>query len=111
MPAKEVLGNNVVKAKGSPEKFLSRWAQSPPRIADVQEGRYWFLPEFLDIPYSFCDLLQVESLPLGQVKQDFDPIATLAAPYAEALQSCFITFYGAIGIPNMRTKSIESILK
>ena len=60
-------------------------------------GRYCFLPGFLDIPDLYCDLLQMESLPFETITQDFEKLAVLDTPFAEALQSCFSRFYSAVG--------------
>ncbi len=52
----------------------------------------------------------MESIPYDQVDKTFDAIATLVAPYAEALQACFVGFYGSVGIPDLKTESIEDLL-
>lgn len=112
--AEIVLGNNFdnAKAKEGPkkQKILGRWAQSPARIEGQPEGRHWYLPGFLDIPHSFCDFQQVESVSYTEVKADFDVIATLISPYAEAMQSCFVGFYASVGLDEINTESIRSLL-
>jgi hypothetical protein len=54
--------------------------------------------------------MQIESLPYETVRSDFKAIATLIPPYAEALQSCFVGFYGSVGIPVMKVDSIEDMI-
>jgi len=112
--ARDVLGEKLDKVK-TQEKLqqrrkLSQWARSPAQTEGKPEGRYWYLPGFLDIPHSFCDFLQVESVPYGKLMNDLQRVATLTSPYAEALQSCFAGFYASVGIPTMQTESIESLL-
>jgi len=77
---------------------LGRRVQSPARI-EKTEGRYWFLPGFLDMPDLYCDFLQLESLPYRTLETEFERAAVLDAPFAEALQSCFLRFYAAVGLP------------
>jgi len=115
LSAAEVLGDKIAKAKGLPEKDarhkkLGQWTRSPALTGGTPDGRHWYLPAFLDIPHLYCDLLQMESIPYGQVAQDFDAIATIVAPYAEALQACFVGFYGSVGIPDLKIDSIEDLL-
>ena len=112
--AEEVLGEKLGRAKveAAPKrkKTLGLWARSPSQTARPPEGRHWYVPGFLDIPHSFCDFLQVASVPYETLENDFQRIATLTSPYAEALQSCFAGFYASVGIPTMQTESIESLL-
>nr|VFJ92438.1 MAG: hypothetical protein BECKLFY1418A_GA0070994_102313 [Candidatus Kentron sp. LFY] len=81
---------------------LRRITQSPPQIGKPQ-GRYWFLPGFLDIPSSYCDFMQSQSIPYETAtSSDYEPLATLDTPFAEAFQSCFTSFYGSVGLPGLR---------
>ena len=105
--AKDILGE---KLKNSDHKKLEKWSRSPAQTDRKPEGRHWYLPEFLKIPHLFCDFLQIESLPIDEIKSNYKRLATLTAPYAEALQQCFTSFYSNIGIPIIETKSIENIL-
>jgi len=73
-------------------------------------GRYCFLPAFLDIPDLYCDLLQIESLPLQTLESDFERLATLDAPFAEALQSCFVRFYSSVGLPGLDIDSVRHLM-
>ncbi len=109
------LGEKIANARALPErdakyKKLSHWTRSPAQTEKQPDGRHWYLPAFLDIPYLFCDLLQMESIPYSDVVRDYDAIATLVAPYAEALQASFVGFYGSVGIPDLRIESIEDML-
>jgi hypothetical protein len=110
-----VLGEKLDKAKAldreSRHKKLRVWSRSPAQTGQTPEGRHWYLPGFLDIPHAFCDFLQAESLSYETVCGQYDRIATLAPPFAEALQSCFTGFYASVGIPAVKPESIESMLE
>jgi len=89
------------KLKGSDEQRLSnlrRRLQSP---ADVgrPRGRFWFLPGFLDMDHHFVDFMQLSSLPFEELSEEWMSFAVLDVPFAEALQSCFVQFYSAVGLP------------
>jgi hypothetical protein len=112
--AAEVLGDNLTHAAAQTDlrkrrKKLQYWSQSPAKTERPPEGRHWYLPAFLAIPHLYCDFLQVTSIPFEQL-EEYDPIATLVPPYAEAMQSCFASFYASVGIPETRPESIESLL-
>lgn len=64
-------------------------------------GRYWFLPAFLDIPELYCDFLQVNSIEYSTLLRDYDQIAVIDTPFAESMQSSFVSFYSAVGTPNL----------
>lgn len=65
------------------------------------EGRYSFLPGFLDIPDMYCDLLRIAHVSYSDLKNDYNRIAVLDAPYAEALQLQMAQFYSSVGTPNL----------
>ena len=88
---------------------LRRRTQSPAQVGKP-EGRYWFLPGFLEIPDLYCDFLQVESIPYSRLLQDFEKIAVLDAPFAEALQSCFTSFYSAVGLPRLNSERYRGLM-
>lgn len=110
----DVLGEKIANAKAVQKdvqhKKLELWTRSPAQSDRQPEGRHWYLPAFLEIPHLYCDLLQMESIPYAQVAADFDALATLVAPYAEALQACFVSFYGSVGIPDLNVESVEDLL-
>lgn len=78
---------------------LRRRLQSPADFGRGLKGRYWFLPAFLDMDNRFVDLLQLASLPYSELSGEWESFAVLDAPFAEALQSCFVGFYSAVGLP------------
>lgn len=115
VPLAEVQGERVAATKALQEKQqrdkkLSQWTRLPPITPGRPEGRHWYLPGFLEIPHLYCDLLQVESLLYQQATGEFEAIATLVAPYAEALQASFVVFYSSVGIPDLKIESVEDML-
>ncbi len=79
---------------------MRRRLQSPARFGEP-EGRYWLLPGFLSMPDLYADLLQLQSIPTEALLQEWEPVAVLDVPFAEALQSCFVRFYSAVGLPTL----------
>jgi hypothetical protein len=110
-PVAGVLGDKLTTAKaGDPVAFLKKvgtWI-NPPSHEQVgkPEGRYWYLPQFLDIPHLYCDFLQVESIPYAQLEQEYEELAVLTPPFAESLQACYGAFHGSVGIPNVKPSSV-----
>ncbi|MBU0912867.1 MAG: hypothetical protein KKF22_10050 [Gammaproteobacteria bacterium] len=113
--AKSVLGDKIDSAKKieitQQLKKLRIWANSPAQTEKRPVGRHWYLPKFLDIPHLYCDFLQVNSIQYSKIEEDYQKIATLAPPYAEALQECFSSFYGSVGIPTIKPVSILDLLE
>jgi hypothetical protein len=89
-------------------KRLGKWARND--VGAIPEGRYWYLPQFLEIPHLYCDFLRLETVEQTRLKAEFQRVATLTPPYAEALQECFAGFYGSVGIPDIDARSIISLL-
>jgi len=87
---------------------LRRHIQSPADLGKPS-GRYWFLPGFLDMQDLYCDLLQLESLPLDTLEDDFESVAVLDTPFAEALQASFNAIYSVVGLPNLNTASFSHL--
>jgi len=114
VPAGEVLGQKIENTRQgeltAQNKKLLLWARSPAFTEKQPEGRHWYLPRFLDIPHLYCDFLQLESIPYTDLSGNYDSLATLAPPYAEALQACFSSFYGSVGIPEIAPDSIRDLL-
>lgn len=108
----EKLGNaKAAAAKGTDQSDkLKDWTQSPARLGRPQ-GRFWYLPKFLDIPHLYCDLLQLESLNYKALEENYTKVATLTPPYAEALQECFSSFYGSVGVPAINQTSMNDLIK
>ena len=69
----------------------------------VQAERYKFLPATSFIPALIVDYQNLLQLSVAEVGggQGFTRVATLDAPYAEAVQSRFIRYYGRVGTPDL----------
>jgi len=114
-PFEQVLQREVDRKSESPwpskqDKILDmlrRRTQSPPDLGRPN-GRYWFLPGFLDIPDMYCDFLQVRSVPMEE-KEQYDSIAVLDSPFAEAFQACFTSFYSSVGLPNLNPEEFAHL--
>lgn len=91
--------------------LLRRRVQSPAGELGKPRDRYWFLPNFLDIPAMYCDLLQLESLRHQTLLEEYERVAVLDTPFAEALQSCFTRFYSAVGVPPLKIESLEYLIE
>lgn len=94
--------------KGKDLDRLRRHIQSPADLGKPT-GRYWFLPGFLDMPDIYCDLLQLESVPLDTLENEFESVAVLDTPFAEALQASFNAIYSVVGLPNLNTASFSHL--
>ena len=104
------IENNIDKDQDKQHRNLKLWSRSPAQTTDSREGRHWYLPKFLKIPHLYCDFLQVESVPYADIKSDYESVATLMPPYAEALQECFSSFYSSVGIPQIDPNSISDLI-
>jgi CheY-like chemotaxis protein len=116
VPVATVLGAKFENAKSLQgddlHKKIRRWI-NPPSHEEVgkPEGRYWYLPNFLDIPHLYCDFLQVESIPYRQLEADYEELAVLSPPFAESLQACYGAFHGSVGVPNVLPASVASMMR
>ena len=106
-----VTNARALPGEAERDKRLKSWA-TPPSGEQVgkPEGRFWFLPKFLQIPHSYCDFQQIETVPYANLAANFTPVASLTPPFAESFQSCFLAYYAGVGIPNIRPESIRSLL-
>ena len=94
------------------------WAAAPSKntwnqLNDVLVGRiarYYYLPEFREIPDLLLDLERVQSIPVSDLEK-FTRVASLVAPYSEALLAKNSQFRGRIGTPDLNSKSIQDRLK
>jgi hypothetical protein len=89
-----LLGNTDAKRLSD----LGRRIQSPAGFGRPL-GRYWFLPGFLSMSHRYVDFLQLESLTMKSILEDWISFAVLDIPFAEAFQSSFVRFYSAVGLP------------
>jgi len=110
-PAEEVLEKEGVKWSGKSGSEELRRRTSIEAELGKPRGRYCFLPRFLDIPDLYCDLLQMESLPFKTITQNFEKLAVLDTPFAEALQSYFSRFYSAVGLPSLDHEGSKHLME
>jgi CheY-like chemotaxis protein len=82
------------------EGDLRRRIQSPSGLGKPN-GRYWFLPGFLGLDHRFVDFMQIRSLSREELTGGWTTFAVLDVPFAEAMQSCFVHFYSAVGLPGL----------
>ena len=112
--AKYYEGKTISEEQLAKEKKVRSVIGSNPSLGETPEGRYWFLPRFLDMPDLYCDFLQIESLPFSELDPTtgtrFDAVAVLDAPFAEALQARFGEFYASVGTPNLHPKHFFHLL-
>lgn len=103
VPAADTI-NQKKWAKSLDEKLtqLRRRIKANPEIGKP-EGRYWFLPRFLEMPDLYCDFMHLESLSYTDIVSNFEPFAVLDTPFAEALQASFAKFYSAVGVGDLRS--------
>lgn len=121
LPAEEAIrkaytdadGNQKNPWKGDEKERQQKLKKRIKSPADLGRptGRFWFLPRFLNIPDMYCDFLQLESIPLQTLKNDYDRVAVLDTPFAEALQSCFTQFYSTVGLPNLNFNNFMYMIK
>ena len=88
---------------------LARKTQSPADLGQPN-GRYWFLPNFLNMPDLYCDLLRIESLSFDTIESQYERFAVLDTPFAEALQTCFTRFYSAVGLPGLEIDKFRHLI-
>ncbi len=103
----EKIANAKASQKEERERRVATWSRGG---IGAPKGRYWFLPGFMDIPHSYCDFMQTDSLPIKAVQNDFESIAVLAPPYAESLQASSLSFNGSVGIPELTAASLKTLL-
>ena len=88
---------------------LRRRLLSPAELGQPK-GRYWFLPGVLKMSDRYVDFLQLDSIPYADVNNLHETLAVLDSPFAEAMQSCFVGFYSAVGLPNLDVDRFSSLL-
>lgn len=110
IPATELHANwkwNGKEARDADD--LRRRTSFPAANAGVPEGRYCFLPGFIEIPDLYCDLMQLESIGTRTINEDFERVAVLDWPFAEALQACLTHLYGSVGVPLLSSDFVKHL--
>lgn len=110
VPAADLIGTtNWPKKENSRLDALRRRSALPASEVGTPDGRYCFLPSFMEIPDLYCDLMHLETLPYSEVRDQFGLIAVLDAPYAEALQASLGRLYATVGLPVLRTEHVAHL--
>lgn len=89
---------------------LRRRLLSPPELGRPS-GRYWFLPSLLTMSDRYVDFVQLDSVLYEDIGNIYEAFAVLDAPFAEAMQSCFVGFYSAVGLPNLDPDRFSSLIQ
>lgn len=76
----------------------------------VQAERYKFLPRTIFLPNLVIDYQSLTQVPLKVIKEEFVRVATLDGPFAEAVQSRFVRYYGRIGTPDLEFERLVNNL-
>lgn len=111
----------VLIGKASPLKENRRykaWAgtQSKATWSELKKllsgsiSRYHYLPKFRDIPDLLLDLEDTRSLPIANL-DTLTPVASLVAPYSEALLQKYSHFHGRIGLPDLNSDAVQKRFK
>lgn len=82
-------------------------------ISDSRSGqreRFKFLPETFFLPGLIADFQQLRSVPAESLHQ-FEPIATLDSPFAEAVLASFSRYFGRLGTPDLDTQIVLNRLQ
>lgn len=110
---KQVTGKDKPAWSSKPieaEEQLGKRVRVPSSEMGTPDGRFFFLPNFLEIPNLFCDLLQIKTKPMKDLRENYTRIATLDAPFAEAIQSMFLRLFGGVGLPVLDPKLFKDLL-
>jgi hypothetical protein len=80
------------------------------KVLSGKISRYHYLPKFREIPDLLLDLENTRSLPIKDLG-GLDRIASLVAPYSEALLAKHSHFRGRVGLPDLDSDAVKERLK
>ena len=60
--------------------------------------------------HRFVDFMQLRSIPIKELFEEWTPFAVLDVPFAEAMQSCFVHFYSAVGLPTLNERRFGDMI-
>lgn len=89
---------------------LSRRISFPAIGLEGGEGRFCFLPHFLEMPDLYVDLQRVFSLPYKDLVGNYEKFAVLDTPFAEALQACLSRYYATVGLPVFKHEPFADLI-
>jgi len=70
-----------------------------------QDDRELYLPGALSVPELVADLQRLVNVPVGRLTE-MDRVASLDSPFAEALISRFVRYFGRVGTPDLDFDSL-----
>ena len=91
------------------DKKLSKVSRIPAVDLGQPRDRYCFLPAFLDIPDLYCDIMKVRSFTYSELISEFESIAVLTSPFAEALQAQFGRHHSTVGLPQLALEHLRNV--
>lgn len=71
----------------------------------AQPDRFHYLPGVFELPDMIVDFQQLETIPCNRLN-DFNRVASLDSPFAEALMTRFTRYFGRLGTPDISTDSV-----
>ena len=83
-----------------------KWASLRQNVLMSTNGRFYYLPEFRDIPDLVVDLQQVVSVKTEELSA-YRAVAALSSPFAEALLVQHSHYRGRIGVPDLNTAILK----
>ena len=95
--------NDSGAASGSSAERLEKLLLSRPYRQ--QADRYHYLPAAWQIPDLVVDNQRITSIPYARLEQ-YERVASLDSPYAEALAHRFIRFLGRLGTPDLNMDDV-----
>ncbi len=57
----------------------------------------------------YCDFMQTESIKFEELKSDYDRVAVLDTPFAEAFQSAFLKLFSVVGLPELNLERFQHL--
>lgn len=87
----------------------NKWNDLRQNILMATQNRYHYLPAFREIPDLVVDLQYLRSIELDEIG-NFDAVASLASPFAEALLVQHSHYAGRIGVPDLDADYVKTRL-
>lgn len=92
------------------DKSKAKWNELWRDILASTSGRYFYLPQFRDIPHLVIDLNDVRSVKSEEFDKRYHRVASLASPFSEALLVQHSHFRGRVGVPDLQPEAVKESL-
>lgn len=102
----ECIPSKALTSKGLRE-LEGKKTRIPASSVGTPDGRYCFLPEFCGVPDLYIDLMRLTSVALQVVESDYERMALVDSPFAEAVQSSMARFYANVGHRNLIDHTVK----